>query len=348
MGIAVSQLADLVHGTVLGDGDIVIQSARILRDAQPGDITFAENESYAAMLNECKASAAVVPMNLPYGGKTLVQVADPLMAFVTIVQHLQGKAKRQPTGIDPRASVHASARIGPDISIYPSVCVGANTVIGARCELHQNVVVGKNCRLGDDVILHPNIVLYDDIVLGDRVVIHANSVIGADGFGFRFQKGRHVKVPQLSGVIIGNDVEIGACSTVDHGTFEPTVIGEGTKLDNHVQVAHNCRIGKHNLLAAQTGVGGSTTTGDYVFMGGQVGIKDHMTIGEGAMLGAKTGVIHDVPPHTRMFGYPAQNEREIGRILAVTKKLPQMRKELLRVLKHLGLSETRSGEPAET
>ena len=337
MGKAVRQLAELVQGNVAGDGDLVIHSARILRDAQPGDITFAVDESYAPMLSESKASAAVVPMDLQCAGKALIHVADPMMAFAAIVQHLQGKSAHQPTGIDPRAIVHGSARVGPDASINPFASVGENTVVGARCLLNQNVFIGKNCRLGDNVILHPNVVLYDDVVLGDRVTIHANSVIGADGFGYRFQNGRHVKVPQLGGVVVGDDVEIGACSTVDRGTFEPTVIAAGTKLDNLVQIGHNCRIGKHNLLAGQTGLGGSTTTGDYVFMGGQVGIKDHIVIGEAAMLGAGTGVIRDVPPRSRMFGYPAQTDREMGRFLATIKKLPLLRRDLQRVLKHLKL-----------
>jgi UDP-3-O-[3-hydroxymyristoyl] glucosamine N-acyltransferase len=336
----VRQLAALVQGNVVGDGDLVIHSAHTLQEAQAGDISFAENDSYGARLDRSQASAAVVPLHFLSQSKTLIQVHDPLMAFCIIVQHLQGKAVQQPSGIDPRASVHPSVKIGPDISIHSFASVGENTVMGARCQLHQNVIVGKNCRLGDDVVLFPNTVLYDDIVLGNRVIIHANSVIGADGFGFRFQKGRHVKVPQLSGVIIGDDVEIGACSTVDHGTFEPTVIGEGTKLDNHVQVAHNCRIGKHNLLAAQTGVGGSTKTGDYVFMGGQVGIKDHITIGAGAMLGAKAGIISNVPAGARMFLYPAHEEKEAARILACMKKLPAMRKDLVRIMKELNLTET--------
>ena len=181
--------------------------------------------------------------------------------------------------------------------------------------------------------------LYDGTILGDRVIIHANAVVGADGFGYRLQKDRYVKVPQLGNVVVGNDVEIGACTTIDRGAFGSTIIGDGVKIDNLVQIAHNCRIGKHNVLASQVGIAGSTTTGNYVVMGGQVGIRDHLHIGEGAMIGAKSGVIDNVPPGSRVFLYPAHEEREAARIIACMKKLPGMRKDLLRVLKMLDLKE---------
>jgi UDP-3-O-[3-hydroxymyristoyl] glucosamine N-acyltransferase len=334
-------LAQLVSGTVLGDGDAVIQAARTLSEAQNGDLTFVENAGNVPLLHQSKASAAVVPanINIALPGKTLIQVADPLMAFVVIVQHLQGITARQPTGIDRRAIVHATAKVGPGASIEPFVSIGENSTVGKNASIHANAVIGNNCWLGDDVVLYPNVVLYDNCVLGDRVIVHANAVIGADGFGYRFHQGKHVKVPQLGNVVIGNDVEIGAGTTIDRGAFQSTTIGDGTKIDNLVMIAHNCKIGKHNAIAAQVGIAGSCTTGSYVMMGGQAGIKDHVDIGDGALLGAKTGVIHDVPPRGRMFLYPAQEERDAARLIALWKKLPEMRKELLRVLKHLGLDE---------
>lgn len=340
MAVTLRQLAALVQGKVVGDGDLVVQSARVLHEAQAGDITFLDNARHAAKLTESKASAAVVHRNLPASGKAVIQVDDPLSAFIIVLQHLRGITPPAPIGIHPRAEVHASAQIGADPSIHLFAIVGENTVIGQRCRLHAGVVIGSNCRLGDDVVLHPNVVLYDGTVIGDRVIIHANSTIGADGFGYRFQGGRHVKVPQIGNVVVGNDVEMGANSAIDRGTFGSTTIGEGTKLDNLVQIAHNCRIGKHNALAAQVGIGGSTTTGNYVFMGGQSGAKDHVTVGDGVMLGCKTGVIQDVPAGTHMFLYPAQEEHLAHRIQACLKKLPSMRKDLLRVLKELNLKET--------
>ena len=348
MALTVRQLAELVRGNVVGDGAVLIQSARILQEAQAGDITFLDNPKQAAKLTQSKASAAVVPAGVSANGKTLIQVADPLMAFVAIVQHLQGKTVSPPTGIDPRAAVHASAQIGAEPSIHPFAVVGANTVIGQRCRLHPGVVIGKNCRLGDDVTLHPNVVIYDDTVAGDRLIIHANTTIGADGFGYRFQQGRQVKIPQLGNVVLGNDVEIGANSAIDRSTFGSTVIGDGTKIDNLVQIAHNVQIGKHNVLAAQVGIAGSSTTGNYVFMGGQSGISDHVHVGDGAMFGAKTGVFYDVPAGKRMFLYPAQEEREAGRIIACLKRLPNMRKDLLRVMRELNLGAERDVLPARS
>lgn len=335
----VRQLAEVVSGKVVGDGELVIHGARPLQEAQLGDVTFVESKGLAPILQQSRASAALVPAELEIPGKTLIQVADPLMAFVLIVQQLQGKTERTATGIDERAVIHPSAKIGPGASIAPFASIGANTTIGKRAWIHTGAVVGNNCWLGDDVVLHPHVVLYDDCVLGDRVIIHANAVIGADGFGYRFQQGRHAKVPQLGNVAIGNDVEIGACAAIDRGAFGSTTIGEGTKIDNLVMIGHNCKIGKHNVLAAQVGIAGSTVTGNHVMMGGQVGVKDHLHIGDGVLIGAQSGLIHDVPPHARMFGYPAQEERDAGRLLALLKKLPQMRKDLLSVLKHLGLEE---------
>ena len=342
MAVTLRQLAELIQGKVVGDGDLVVKSARVLHEAQAGDITFLDNARHAPKLTQSQATAAIVPPNLSVSGKSVIQVDDPLSAFIIVLNHLQGKAPPAPLGIHPRAEVHATAQIGADPSIHLFAIVGEKTVIGQRCRLHPGVVVGANCRLGDDVVLYPNVVIYDGTVIGDRVIIHANSTIGADGFGYRFQGGRHVKVPQIGNVVIGNDVEMGANSAVDRGTFGSTTIGEGTKMDNFVQVAHNCRIGKHNALAAHVGIGGSTTTGNYVLMGGQAGVKDHMTVGDGAMLGAKTGVIQDVPAGAKMFLYPALEEHLAQRVLACMKKLPNMRKDLLRVLKALNLQETES------
>jgi UDP-3-O-[3-hydroxymyristoyl] glucosamine N-acyltransferase len=339
-------LAELVHGTILGDGDIVIHAAHTLSQAQPGDITFVESGKYVPQAAQSNASAVMVPPGVVIDGKVVIQVPDPLMAFAQVVQQLQNVQPSQPTGIDSRAIIHPSAQIGEAPSIHPFAIVGENTVIGNRCLLHSGVIVGKNCRIGDDVVLYPQVVLYDRIILGDRVIIHANAVIGADGFGYRHHNGKHVKVPHLGHVVIGSDVEIGACATVDRGAFEATQIGDGSKIDNLVQIAHNCQIGQHNLIASQTGIAGSASTGNYVVIGGQVGIKDHLTVGHGAMIGGHSGVIHHVPPRARFFGYPAQNERDIGRLLALMKKLPEMRKDLLRVLQHLGLKQTEAREAA--
>jgi UDP-3-O-[3-hydroxymyristoyl] glucosamine N-acyltransferase len=269
----------------------------------------------------------------------LIRVADPLAAFITIVRHLRDRDDSLPPGIDPRAAVHPTAQMGEGACVQPFAVVGEGSVVGARCRLHSGAIVGRRCRLGDDVVLHPNVVLYDGTVVGNRVIIHSGSVIGSDGFGYRFQNGRHVKVPQLGHVEVGDDVEIGACTTIDCSTFGTTRIGEGTKIDNLVQVAHNCRIGRHNILVGQVGIAGSWSTGDYVTMAGQVGVADHVHIGERALVGAKAGVVRDVPAGERMLGAPATPEREQKRILLSLEKLPDIRRDMRRIKQHLGMEE---------
>jgi UDP-3-O-[3-hydroxymyristoyl] glucosamine N-acyltransferase len=333
------QLAELVQGELIGDGDLVISAAKPLGEAEAGDVTFVEDEKHAAGLSKTKASAAVVPDCLSTNGLSAIKVSDPLAAFVTIVRHLHGRVDAPTRGIDSRAAIHASAQIGPDAIISPFVVVGQDCVIGARCRLHSGVVLGRFCRLGNDVTIYPNAVLYDGTILGNRVLIHANSVIGADGFGYRTHGDRHVKVPQLGHVEIGDDVEIGACSTVDRGTFQPTRIGEGTKIDNLVQVGHNCRIGRHNLFVSHIGVAGSCSTGDYVVIAGQAGIVDHVHIGDRAVVGAQAGVTKDVPPGIRVLGSPATPEHEQKRIMMNLMKLPEIRKDVKKIKQHLGLKD---------
>jgi UDP-3-O-[3-hydroxymyristoyl] glucosamine N-acyltransferase len=333
----VQQLAELVHGQVVGDGTVCITSARTLEEAQPGAITFVEDEKHLRQLANCKASAAVVLKSVSGAGLPLIQVDDPLVAFVTIVRHLQGQTEFVADGIDPRACVHATAKIGPGASVLPFAGIGEGSILGARCRLHQGAVVGRYCRLGDDVILYPNVVLYDGTILGSRVIIHANAVIGADGFGYRLHDGRHIKVPQLGHVEIGDDVEIGACTTIDRGTFQATRVGEGTKIDNLVMIGHNCKIGRHNLFVSQMGVAGSSTTGDYVVVAGQVGIADHVHIGDRVMIGAMAGVMKDVPSGQRILGAPARPEREQKRILISLERLPELIRDIRRIKQHLGI-----------
>jgi UDP-3-O-[3-hydroxymyristoyl] glucosamine N-acyltransferase len=337
--VTLRHLAELVNGEVEGDADTLIQAARPLGEAGVGDITFIESDRLVATLHASAATAVVVPVGTPVNGRPVIRVADPLAAFVTIVRHLHGRAEPPPHGIDPRAGVHPTASLGPDPSVYPFAVVGEGSAVGARCRIHSGAVVGRFCRLGDDVTLYPNVVLYDGTVLGHRTIVHANSVLGADGFGYRLQSDRHVKVPQLGHVEVGDDVEIGACSTIDRGTFRATRVGSGTKIDNLVQVGHNCQVGRHNLFVSQVGMAGSSSTGDYVIIAGQVGIVGHVHIGDRAMIGAQAGVTKDVPAGQQMLGSPATPVREQKRVLVSLEKLPEIRRDLRRIKQHLGLQD---------
>jgi UDP-3-O-[3-hydroxymyristoyl] glucosamine N-acyltransferase len=336
----VRQLAEWVSGEVVGDGEVPIRSARPLTEAGPGDITFVEGERNLSAWHACPASAAVVPLTVPLNGRPLIRVADPLAAFATIVLKLRGIRAAETAGwIDPTAHVHPSARIGSGATVGPFAVISEGAVLGNRCQVHAGAYVGRDCKLGDDVVLHPHAVLYDDCILGDRVVIHANSVIGADGFGYRTQNGKHVKVPQLGRVELGDDVEIGACTTIDRGTFGPTRIGPGTKIDNLVMIAHNCQIGRHNLLVSQVGVAGSCVTGDYVVMAGQSGLADHLTVGDRAVIGAQAGVVKDVAADTKVIGSPARPQKESWRYMLSVEKLPDLIRDVRRIKRELGLGD---------
>jgi UDP-3-O-[3-hydroxymyristoyl] glucosamine N-acyltransferase len=348
MSITVRQLAALVGGQVHGDADRVIAAARPLTEAEPGDVTFVENDKHAHFLNGCKASAVVLPGallprqadgSLPANGPAFIEVADPLNAFIVLIRHFRGPEQAPPSGVDPRADVHPDAVLGPGVSVLPFACIGAGTVIGARCRIGAGTVIGRNCKLGDDVVLHPHVVLYDDTVLGHRVIVHSHAVLGADGFGYRQHDGRHVKMPQFGSVAIGDDVEIGAGTTIDRGTFITTRVGAGTKIDNQVQVGHNCQLGKHNLIVSQVGIAGSCSTGDYVVMAGQVGIADHLHIGDGAMIGARAGLHRDVKPGERILGTPGRPEADAKRILLSLEKLPEMVRDVRRIKQQLGLDD---------
>jgi UDP-3-O-[3-hydroxymyristoyl] glucosamine N-acyltransferase len=337
--VTIQQLADLVQGEVQGDGGLLISAARPLGEAKAGDITFVDGDKHLAQLHDSLATAAVVPAAVPLNGKTLIRVNDPLAAFVAIVRLLHGRQELPPSGIDPRAYVHPSAVIGSEPSVHPFAVIGAGSVLGDRCRIHSGVVIGRDCRLGHDVTVYPSAVLYDGTAVGDRTIVHAHAVLGADGFGYRFQEGRHVKVPQQGRVEIGADVEIGAGTTIDRGTFGATTVGAGTKIDNLVQVGHNCQIGRHNIFVSQLGMAGSCTTGDFVVIAGQVGVADHVHIGAGAVIGAKAGVTKDIPAGQRTLGAPATPEREQKRILMSLERLPEIRKDLRRIKQRLGLAD---------
>lgn len=336
----VRELAEQVGGEVAGDGDHPIADARTLAEARPGDITLVDGDRHFAAWHDCPASAAVVPLGTPLNGRPLIRVDDPLAAFAAIVLKFRRARPAPALGrIDPSASVHPTATIGAGTTVGPFAVIGEGSVVGAKCHVHAGVSVGRYCTLGDEVILHPNAVLYDECTLGNRVIVHANAVLGADGFGFRTQAGKHVKVPQIGSVEVGDDVEIGACSTVDRGTFGPTRIGAGTKIDNLVMIAHNCQIGRHNLIVSQVGIAGSCTTGDYVIMAGQVGVADHTKIGDKSIIGAKAGVFKDVPEGSRLLGYPARPDKEALRIALSLEKLPELVKEIRKIKQALGMGE---------
>jgi len=284
------------------------------------------------MLRTSPASAAIVgPHFKPTPAENslpVIEVEDPIMAFLAVRSHLGGTEKPRWAGVHPMAWVAPSAKIGADVAIYPFVYVGDEAEVGPGTTLYPGAVIGERCRLGAGVIIHPNAVLYPDVILGDRVEVHAGTVLGGDGFGYRFIDGRHVKIPQTGRVEVGDDVEIGANCTVDRATFEATRIGEGSKIDNLVMIGHNNQIGRHNLLCGQVGIAGSCKTGDYVVMAGQVGVKDKTEIGDGVKIGAQAGVHRNIASGEQVLGSPAIPVREQRRLFQMIARLPEMHKQL--------------------
>jgi UDP-3-O-[3-hydroxymyristoyl] glucosamine N-acyltransferase len=330
----VGQLAELVRGRLVGDGNLAIRSARPVGEAGPGDITFIESERFAKQLRASPASAAIVGPHFTVANQeaacslAVIEVDDPMAAFIAVRSHLSGGNRPRWTGIHPQSSVAPTALIGQEVAIYPFAYVGEDAVIGDGTTLHPGAVIGAGCTLGRDCVIHPNAVLYANVILGDRVEVHAGTVLGGDGFGYRNAAGRHTKIPHSGRLEVGNDVEIGSNCTIDRATFEATRIGEGTKIDNLVMIGHNNQIGRHNLLCGQVGIAGSCKTGDHVIMAGQAGIKDNTKIGDGVIVGAQAGVHRNVPDGQHVLGSPAIPVREQRRIFQMIARLPEMHRQL--------------------
>jgi UDP-3-O-[3-hydroxymyristoyl] glucosamine N-acyltransferase len=233
-----------------------------------------------------------------------------------------------PKRVSPQAFISDSASIGHNVDVHAGVTVGRDVTIGDGSTIHAGVHLMDGCKIAENVTIFPGAVLYENTVVGARSIIHACVVLGCHGFGYKTVAGKHQLSAQLGYVEIGEDVEIGANTTIDRGTYGPTVIGDGTKIDNLVMIAHNCRLGQHNMICSQVGIAGSTTTGDYVVMAGQVGVRDHVHIGDRAVLGAMAGVVNDVPAGSHMLGAPAIPEREQKVNFAMLAKLPEMRRQL--------------------
>jgi UDP-3-O-[3-hydroxymyristoyl] glucosamine N-acyltransferase len=328
MVITLSEIACLVEGELHGDGATEITGADTLRDARPGEITFLEGAKLAGKLAASQATAVLVPSGFAPHEKPYVTVPDVHAAFAKVVGRFRTRSVGHPAGVAATAWISPSAQLGPGVTVYPHAVISENVRIGARSIIHSGVQILPGCSVGEDVVLFPNAVLYENTVVGARCLIHAGAVIGAYGFGYVTCNGRHQLSAQLGHVVLGDDVEIGACTTVDRGTYGATVIGDGTKIDNQVMIAHNCRIGRHNIICSQVGIAGSSSTGDYVVLAGQVGVRDHVHIGDRATVGAKGGVMNDVPAGATYLGIPAIPERQQMVMLAAQMKLPEMKKQL--------------------
>lgn len=338
MHARLNELAELVGGRVEGESELLISGASPLGFAQAGEITLCEHPRFLAPLAASPAAAVVVPPGLQLEHRPTIVVAKPQAAFARIVAHFRPQRKPRKVGIHPLALISSTAKLAPNVEVHAGASLGDDVVLGEGCVIHAGARLMDGCRLGKNVTVFPNAVLYENTLVGDRVLIHAGAVLGAYGFGYATVDGRHELSAQLGYVHLEDDVEVGAGTTIDRGTYGPTRIGEGTKIDDQVMIGHNCVIGRHNLICSQVGIAGSTTTGDYVVIAGQAGLRDHIHIGDRAVLSAMAGVMSDVPDGTVMMGIPATPEREQKLKQVAWMKLPDMRtdfKELQRTVADL-------------
>lgn len=321
------EIARLISGQVTGDAQTVITGISGIKEARKGDITFLANPKYLPLLKSSRASAVIAP----HGVQTdipVIQVDNPSLAFAKLTSLIVGAPEKQFPGVHKTAVIAKSVRLGKNVSVGPCAVIEGDVTVGDNTTIYGGVYVGYRTQIGVDCLIYPNVSIRERSIIEDRVIIHSGAVIGSDGFGFADIDGVHRKIPQTGIVHIEKDVEIGANVTVDRARFDKTLIGQGTKIDNLVQIAHNVQIGKNCIIVSQAGVAGSTIIGDNVVIAGQTGIAGHLTVGEGAIVAGKSGVIEDVPPKAKVWGYPAKPHLHAKRVNAALQKLPDYAKKI--------------------
>ena len=339
-GWLLSELASAVGGRVDGDANRRVHGVATLEEAGPDDLSFFTNPRYRPAVQHSLAGAILVGPGAGIEGRDLLVAPDPYLALAEILDRIH-PARRPSSGVSSDARVSPEATVGVDVAIGPFAVVGSRARLGDRVVVGAGVVIGEESEVGEGTVLRPRVVLYPGTSVGARCLIHAGVVLGGDGFGFATTQGTHRKVPQLGRVVIEDDVEIGANSTVDRGTLGETRIGQGTKIDNLVMVAHGVVIGPHGLLAGQAGVAGSTRIGSHVTMAGQSGAAGHLRMGDRVVVAAKSAVFTDVPDRTFVAGIPAVDHRAWKRSLALVKMLPELRSRLRALEERLAAVEAR-------
>ena len=333
--LTAAEIAALVGGSVLGDGTVAVSAVAPLDRASRGELSFVAHRRYATDFERSEAGVVLVAPDLcDLPGRTAVRVVvdKPYDALVMLLPRFYVPDPFVP-GADATAVVHPSATVGRDARIDHYAVVGAGAVIGAHAWIGAHVVVGDGVSIGEHARLFPHAVAYPGTRIGARTILHAGVRVGSDGFGYAFRDGAHRKIPHVGRCLIGNDVEIGANSTIDRGSIDDTVIGDGTKIDNLVHLAHNVRVGRLCLIMAQVGVAGSAHIEDGAIVAGQVGVAGHVTIGKGATLAAQAGVFGDIPAGQTWSGYPARPHRDALRAQAALFKLPGLLKRIERLLR---------------
>jgi UDP-3-O-[3-hydroxymyristoyl] glucosamine N-acyltransferase len=323
--MTVGEIARLVGGKTEGEDSREIRGVGGLETAGPDDLTFAEGERAVAAAAASRAGCILVPEGAAIAGRTTIAVPRPKLAFIQVAEALLPPPV-QPPGVHPTAIIAREACIATDASVGPYAVVERGATVGAGTRIGAGTFIGEGAIIGEDCTIFPRVTIYAGARIGSRVILHSGVVVGSDGFGFVFADGRHQKFPQIGQVLIEDDVEIGSNSTVDRGSLGATVIGQGTKIDNLVQIAHNVRIGRHCIVAAQTGISGSVEIGNYVVLGGQVGVADHVRIEDHVVVGAQAGIPTGkvIRQGLTVWGTPARPLDEFKKMYAHLSQLPKL------------------------
>lgn len=344
MEFKVGFIASLVNGTVEGNPETIVTDFAKIEEAEEGSLTFIANPKYAHHIRDTHAAAVLVSNDFDPEGPcrpALIRVADPYATLAELLKKL-GAANESPVGVEQPCHISASVSLGKDCYVGAFSYIGEGARLGDRVQVHPQVYVGAGVEIGDGAILYPGVKVYAGCRIGRGCIIHSGAVIGADGFGFAPTADGYEKIPQLGNVVLEDNVEVGANTTVDRATLGSTRVGKGTKLDNLIQVAHNVEIGRNNVFAAQGGIAGSTKIGDWNRVGGQVGFAGHITIGNGNEFGAQTGVPHSVGNGKRLIGYPAVEFGTFARNIVYMQKLHSLFTEVNRLAKEV--ADLRKGE----
>lgn len=331
-----SEIAEYLGCELIGDKGKVITGLAPIDKARQGEITFVSNLKYLQYAEKSKASAFIVQKDMEGGleGRNLIVSNNSYYSFARLLT-LFHKREKKPLGINKGAYVSDNTAISDYVSIYPNVFIDEGAVIKENVVIYPGCFIGKNVTIGSDTVLYPNVVVREESVIGSNVTIHAGTIIGNDGFGYAFNEGRYYKIPQVGKVVIEDNVEIGANVTIDRATMGETVIGEGTKIDNLVMVAHNVKIGKNCALVAQVGISGSTEIGDYVTMGGQVGTVGHIKVGDRVTVAARSVVTKDIKDGEKVAGFPAVDMNKWRKTVALTNNLSEMKKKITELEKRI-------------
>lgn len=321
------QINDIVGGEIKGDPDTLITGIAGIKEAKEGDITFLANLRYACLAESTKASAIITSLEAGVS-KPAIKIDNPSVAFAKVASLVAGKKNAACLGIHPNSCINKNVELALDVTVGPCVIIEGDTSVGEKTVIQGGCFIGSGVKIGKNCLIYPNAVIREGTRIGDNVIIHSGAVIGSDGFGFAQVEGVSEKIPQIGIVVIEDNVEIGANVTIDRARFDKTTIGQGTKIDNLVQIAHNVQVGKNCLIIAQVGISGSTVVEDEAILAGQAGIVGHIRIGKKAIIAAQAGVTKSVPPNEKVSGYPAKPHKKAARINACLQKLPDLNKKV--------------------